>query len=238
MHDVQLRLPWRAPGETGPQAITIDGRSLPVLIARHRRARRYVLRLTRDGALRLTVPRGASIRGGLAFAARQADWIRRERLRHATREQPWGEGTSIWWRGRQVPIHVADPRATCGEVVVEVAVTRSVRETLEREFRRRAAAELPARLRALASRTGASCARISVRDQRSRWGACGPSGHITLNWRLLQMPDDVADYVMLHEITHLEHPHHRPRFWRAVAEVCPGWREAERWLRRYGRELL
>ena len=52
------------------------------------------------------------------------------------------------------------------------------------------------------------------------------------------MPDEVADYVMLHELVHLEHPNHSTRFWRRVAVVCPGWRSAERWLRTSGRDLL
>ena len=59
-----------------------------------------------------------------------------------------------------------------------------------------------------------------------------------LNWRLIQMPPAVADYVILHELVHLEHPNHSRRFWRGVERVCPEWRAAERWLRRHGRELL
>jgi len=52
------------------------------------------------------------------------------------------------------------------------------------------------------------------------------------------MPEEVADYVMLHELVHLEHPNHSTRFWRRVAVVCPSWRAAERWLRSCGRDLL
>jgi predicted metal-dependent hydrolase len=235
---VQLRLPWRVAAEPVARTVTIDGRPLPVEIARHRRARRYVLRLTRTGSLRLTVPRGASIRAGLAFAERQAEWIRRERLRQSARDQPWQAGSLVWWRGVQVPLVEADGRIACGEVTLVPPDGRSIRAALEREFRRRATSELPPRLAALAAQHSATISRVTVRNQRSRWGACGPSGHITLNWRLLQMPPEVADYVMLHEITHLAHPHHRPRFWRAVAVVCPGWREAERWLREHGKQLL
>jgi predicted metal-dependent hydrolase len=59
-----------------------------------------------------------------------------------------------------------------------------------------------------------------------------------LNWRLIQMPADVCDYVILHELVHLDHPNHSRRFWRGVERVCPEWRSAERWLRRHGRDLL
>jgi predicted metal-dependent hydrolase len=79
---------------------------------------------------------------------------------------------------------------------------------------------------------------VRVRDQQSRWGACSGKGAITLNWRLVQMPPDVADYVMLHELAHLRQPNHSRRFWREVDRLCPSWRDAERWLRAHGRELL
>ena len=75
---MQLGLPWAEPAKA-PRArqLQIAGRTVPVTIARHRLARRYVVRVSPDGGLRLTVPRGASLAGGLAFAARQSDWITR-----------------------------------------------------------------------------------------------------------------------------------------------------------------
>ncbi len=59
-----------------------------------------------------------------------------------------------------------------------------------------------------------------------------------LNWRLIQMPSSVSDYVILHELAHLEQPIIRARFWRVVARLCPEWQAAERWLRKHGRELM
>ena len=74
---------------------------------------------------------------------------------------------------------------------------------------------------------------MSVRNQRSRWGACSSRRVITLNWRLIQMPATVRDYVIFHELMHIRHPNHSRRFWREVEGVCAWWREAERWLRVY-----
>jgi len=70
-----------------------------------------------------------------------------------------------------------------------------------------------------------------VRSQKSRWGSCSRRGTISLNWRLIQTPDFVRDYIILHELAHLREMNHSPRFWRAVIEFCPGYRDAERWLR-------
>ncbi|HKY22145.1 MAG TPA: M48 family metallopeptidase [Vicinamibacterales bacterium] len=98
-------------------------------------------------------------------------------------------------------------------------------------LRQRAACELPVRLRLLAERHGLVVTRVSVRNQRSRWGSCSPSGHICLNWRLVLMPDGVRDYVLIHELMHLRRLDHSRHFWRLVAEACPDYQRARRWLR-------
>jgi len=98
-------------------------------------------------------------------------------------------------------------------------------------LRRLAAETLPARLLELAAGLGRRVAGVSVRAQRTRWGSCSPAGRISLNWRLVQMPDAVRDYVLLHELTHLLHLNHSKRFWRELARVCPWHREARAWLR-------
>lgn len=98
-------------------------------------------------------------------------------------------------------------------------------------LKRRARIELTARLRRLAAQHGFEAGRVTIRDQRSRWGSCSPSGDISLNWRLVTMPDAVRDYVLLHELAHLREPNHSRRFWRLVTQICPDWRDARQWLR-------
>jgi predicted metal-dependent hydrolase len=100
-------------------------------------------------------------------------------------------------------------------------------------MKRRAVTELPARLRELASRHGFRPRRVTIRDQRSRWGSCSPGGDISLNWRLVLMPADVRDYVILHELAHLRVANHSRRFWKVMAEICPDWQVARRWLREH-----
>jgi predicted metal-dependent hydrolase len=102
---------------------------------------------------------------------------------------------------------------------------------IERELRERAKRELPARLLELAAAHRLTVARVSVRNQRWRWGSCSGKGHICLNWRLVQMPQSVRDYVMIHELMHLKRMDHSPKFWRLVAEACPDFKSARAWLR-------
>lgn len=110
--------------------------------------------------------------------------------------------------------------------------------SVDRELRARAAKELPPQLLGLAARHGLAVARVSIRNQRSRWGSCSPRGHIALNFRLLLMPPEVREYILVHELMHLRQPNHSIRFWRLVEAACPGFREAERWLKHHGASLF
>jgi predicted metal-dependent hydrolase len=166
---------------------------------RHRRARRYVLRLDGDGRVRVTIPRGGSRREADAFAERQAEWIKRQLFEHRHRD-------------------VRPPYA--------------IEE--KSDLHARAKAELPRRVTELAEKHGLTVARVSVRDQRSRWGSCGRDGLICLNWRLVLMPEWIRDYVIVHELMHLRRMDHSPKYWRLVAAAYPAYEAARQWLRENG----
>lgn len=102
---------------------------------------------------------------------------------------------------------------------------------VERELRARATQVLPPRLIELAALQGLTVTRVSIRNQRRRWGSCSRRGHICLNWRLAQMPDEVRDYVLIHELMHLKRMDHSPRFWRLVEAACPDYKAARAWIR-------
>jgi predicted metal-dependent hydrolase len=106
---------------------------------------------------------------------------------------------------------------------------------VERTLRTRAKQELPPRLLALAAQHRLTVARITVRNQKSRWGSCARSGHICLNWRLVTMPDFVRDYVMVHELMHLVRMDHSPAFWKLVKAACPAYEDARAWLSAFSR---
>jgi hypothetical protein len=107
-----------------------------------------------------------------------------------------------------------------------------LRPPVERHLWNLAGRELPDLVRAFAARHDFAVRRISVRNQKSRWGSCSPHGTVSLNWRLIQTPEHVRDYIILHELCHLRELNHSPRFWREVAAVCPNFALAELWLKR------
>jgi predicted metal-dependent hydrolase len=199
---MQLALPL-VPDEPPPSRPSPDPARAPagtLRFVRHRRARRYILRVLDDGTLQVTVPRRGSKREALKFVEASERWIADQRTRR--RAQP------------------------------------SKARYEEAEARRRAAIALPAQLRELAAAHGIAVHRISIRNQRSRWGSCSRQGGISLNWRLVLVPDFVREYVMLHELMHRLELNHSARFWRLVAAVCPRLVEARRWLRTEGQALF
>lgn len=213
-----------------------------VHFVRMRRARRYILRVRPDGALRVTIPRGGSHAEALRFARRHLSWAERERTRLRVSGRPpahWTVGTSILIDGEPSAIVRHGDLVRAGTVAVRMpADPTNVRSAIEFALREEAKRTLPGQLLALADRHGLNVTRVTIRNQRSRWGSCSSSGAIALNFRLLQMPPSVREYILLHELMHLRHPNHSRRFWRAVQAVCPGFRDAERWLKKRGQELF
>jgi len=212
----------------------------PVLVRlyRHRRARRYVLRLRADGSARITVPRGGDVLQALQFASKHSQWLEKQ-LKNRTLLPPvpraWAVGSQIFFRGEPVTIESAEPISGtvrfASEVVRLKAGIIDIRPRVERHLWSLAKVELPARVMELAKAHGFTVARISVRNQRSRWGSCSRRGTLSLNWRLVQAPGFVRDYIIYHELAHLRHLNHSARFWLEVERLCPWFKEAEKWLK-------
>ncbi len=217
---------------------------LPIDFVRMPRARRYVLRLRPDGRLRLTIPRGGSRAEGLRFVERHRGWIELERVRLAAAQgsRAWATGTAIRLRGRLETLVVTrsgeGARVSYADRTLGMPRDADVRACVEADLRELARDELIPRLLDLAAQHQLDVRRVTIRNQRSRWGSCSPNGSIALNFRLVQMPPEVRDYVLVHELMHLRQQNHSRRFWRLVAAACPSFREAERWLKTEGRLLF
>ena len=222
-----------------------------IVFERSARARRYRLTLRRDGTAVAIIPARGSVREAEQFVAQHTEWLERARERQRRRPRAaevWTVGTRVLWRGELTEVRVAsDPSTGSGQaawakpqvcLAADVFRVRTLegdlRSALEAQFARRAKIELPARAWELAALTRVDVKHVTVRNQRARWGSCSAGGTISLNWRLVQTPEFVRDYIVYHELMHLREMNHSERFWARVAEVCPGWREAERWIKRNG----
>lgn len=216
-----------------------------VLLRRSGKAKRFRLTVGRDGGAILTMPARGSERQAREFLESQRDWLERTRNRLAQLPRSaavWTIGTSVMFRGDWCEIvrveGGATPHVRIGDSQFRVRNhDGDLRPTLEAHLRRLARIELPARTWELSAVTGVEVREVVVRNQRTRWGSCSSNGTVSLNWRLVQAPPFVADYIVFHELMHLREMNHSARFWAHVAAVCPRWEEAERWLKHHGGAL-
>src|SRR5919204_315974 len=161
----------------------------------------------------------------------------------------------IHFRNGEPPELVVRPRASEAEILAAIeyhapwlerqlanapqAALALDRLTLtEEQGRREAFARISLIAESEAAALGVRYSRITLRDQRSRWGSCSSKGALSFNWRLILAPHDVLDYVVVHEVCHLVELHHGPEFWKLVRRRRPGYADAKRWLDTHGWEVL
>jgi predicted metal-dependent hydrolase len=209
---------------------------------RSSRARRVSLRIDpTGGAVVVTLPTRATRKAGMALLMGHADWVS-NRLAALPEAVTFTDGAAIPICG--VPHRIRhEPAARGGAFVLdqELHVTgaaeflsRRVRDFLRQEARRRLGALTVAK----AGLIGVVPRRVTMKDTTSRWGSCAPDKSLALSWRLVMAPAFVQDYVVAHEVAHLRHMNHGPKFWSLVDELTPHTKIAIPWLRAEGARLL
>jgi predicted metal-dependent hydrolase len=230
----------RKPSET--PVIELDGQVLPIVIRRFAHARRMTLRVAPDGSeVRLSLPRWGRTAEALAFARSRQDWLAQQ-LAALPKAQVPGPGGSVPYRGALLRIdHLPQGRRTpeLAEGAIRIggpgeALPARLRRWLEAQAR----ALLAQDLAEYCQRAGRPAPRLALTNARRRWGSCGPDGAIRINWRLVMAPDFVRRSVVAHEVAHLVHFDHSPRFHALLGELFEGdLAAANRWLKREGRGL-
>jgi predicted metal-dependent hydrolase len=213
---------------------------LTVHIIRRPKARRYLLGLQADGSARLVIPRRGTEADALRFLERSEAWLLRRLAKwrdKAKDRQPWQHGVRFLYRGEEVAFSVeAEDEGVvlrfAEQVISLPQALPDYRATVYARLRRIAERELKARTHELAKQHGVTISRVTVRAQRSRWGSCSRSGTISLNWRLVQTPPFVVDYLIVHELMHRREMNHSKRYWKHVADAFPAYCEAEAWLKK------
>jgi predicted metal-dependent hydrolase len=244
--------------------VKIRGLEIPMLLRRSARARRFSLQVSeaRRGAV-LTMPVYSSFAEADEFLSRHLDWLK-ERVAGLPEPVPFTEGAIIPLRGRSHLLRFAGSVRRRGVVWVEEPESASAapawppaarvskrrlprlhvagaEEYAPRRLldwlKRQAHLDLKLRADLHAKRLNLKPKRIFVRDQTTRWGSCSTSGALSFSWRLVLAPPFVLDYLAAHEVAHLAHMNHGPRFWALVARAMPRHEEARDWLRKYGSSL-
>lgn len=189
------------------------------------------IQITRQGEVIVRAPRRCPQSFIDAFVVEKQPWItgkqQEMKRREAERERLWGPGPA----GKEETAEAAE--------AADEQVQASSRRQEEEQVYRAQAAEIFARKTAYyAARMGVTYNRITIRDQKTRWGSCSAKGNLNFNWRLVLAPVAVLDYVIIHELAHRREMNHSSRFWNIVGEAMPDYQTHRRWLRDHGDSLM
>ena len=167
------------------------------------------LKICTDGHLRVRAPYYMTDAEIADFLNKKSKWI----ARHQTRMK---EGQQM--KAQEPPVQHLSPQDI-------------------RALADQAMAVIPDKVRFYAEKIGVDYGRITIRNQKTRWGSCSAKGNLNFNWRILMAPEAVCDYVIIHELCHLVHMDHSERFWKLVESVCPDYRRCRAWLKEQGKSL-
>jgi len=218
------------------------GETARVCIKRHAMARRLTLRVDRrDHVARISIPKTCTRADAVRFARQHTAWIEKH-LGQLPKPIALVPGARVPLLGverqivhaKTVPARVHD----LGDALHVGGDPARVGLRVQSWLKLRARHEITQRAEAFADETRLEFARITLRDTRSRWGSCSASGGLNFSWRLVMTPPDVLDYVVAHEVAHLEHMNHGPEFWGLVEQLVPDRNAPRRWLRKQGPRLL
>lgn len=230
--------------------LTLAGRVIHYTLRYSPRARWVSGWIRPETGLVVTLPRHATPRQAEAFLMQHERWVVRHLERLARQAvvlpRPWPYGTSLLYRGDAHTVVVRQARAGGVDqtpdrqllVRAPSAGIAGARQILQQWLKGQAQLVLVDRVDALGTQMGLRAKRIYVRNLRGGWGSCWPGGSLSFNYRLIMAPPHILDYVVIHELAHLQQRNHSPRFWSLVAEHFPAHREARSWLRTLGACLV
>jgi predicted metal-dependent hydrolase len=228
--------------KSAPPTVQIGDRTLPLAIRRLPQARRMTLRLAPDGSeVRISMPRWGRTDEAVAFARTRADWLARQ-LEALPSAESLGPGSTLRYRGNLLAItHAAKARRKpeVGNGTITIGgPEESMAARLQRWLESEARALLAQDLADYCARAAQPLPKIALSRAQRRWGSCSGKRMIRINWRLIMAPDDVRRSVVAHEVAHLVHFDHSPRFHALLGELFEGdIAEANHWLKREGRGL-
>jgi len=233
--DVGEELSRRALVRAAPPYLLLEGAVVALDIRKSTRARRMRLKIHNTGTVELVLPQAMSLCCGLDFVEKELGWIA-QKLEKIEQPIAFSHGLQVPVLGKVYEIcHQPQARRgvwlTDGYLNVSGDVShlpRRIRDWYRREAKR----ELADRSYAYGALIGVQVGRITVRDQKSRWGSCSSQGNLNFSWRLMLMPEFVLDYVVAHEVSHLRHMNHGPEFWQLLGQIYPEIDTAKSWLQK------
>ena len=232
---------WLRQEQIEPE-IELGGRTLPIELKRHPRARRLTLRIAPDGsAVRLTLPQWARSKEAIAFAHAKSEWLTDQLAKLPERVAPT-PGSTVHINGEPFALewdeaHPRKPQTMNGTITLGGPLA-SLEARLKRWLEGQALSAFEEDAAHYCEAAGLKPVPVSLSRAQKRWGSCSDRKRIRLNWRLIQAPEFVRRSVVAHEVTHLVHFDHSPAFHALLSEIYEGdIKQADLWLKQHGRTL-
>jgi|WetSurMetagenome_2_1015567.scaffolds.fasta_scaffold01554_6 predicted metal-dependent hydrolase len=237
------KLSSRRPVTLQDGTISLLGRDISYTVKRSYRARYARLEIRSDTGLTVIIPRRYPVVKIEEFLEQKSKWILKTLDKHCQRTpqscEILGSGDTVPYLGRDIEITV---RPMCEKYVQlsmlgdQLLVSKRINENgfsrlLEMWYRQQAEILFRQKLESISKLLGVRYGRLSIRGQKTRWGSCSRMGTVSLNWKLMMLPEPVIDYVIIHELIHLKEMNHSKQFWQIVDRYCPEWKEHRSFLR-------
>jgi len=230
--------------------IELDGRRVTYTLRKSARARYLRADIGLRTGLRVTLPDGLSESRVAAFLKSRRRWVLRAldrlaKLAAVIPDRSLDHGTTVPYLGKQLTLNLSTGRPSRVGRLGDSLIVHTSRRTraavlaaLKTWYRTEAARVLGDLARDYSKKHKLDYKKVVIRDQKRRWGSCSSTGTLSFNWRLLLGPEEVARYLVAHELAHRAEPNHSRRFWAKVAEIFPSFREQEHWLKKNGVSLV
>lgn len=144
--------------------------------------------------------------------------------------------------GNEYQISIEDSKSKIEDRKIILSKTKTqnkpVRTVIEELYRRKAREIISRKVEKYLDKIDGAYDKIYIRNQKTKWGSCSPKDNLSFNWRLLLAPEHVLEYVVVHELVHLEEKNHDQSFWRRVRELYPNYKDSNRWLNRNSAKLI
>lgn len=227
----------------GEYQACLNGHTVPYQLKQSRRIRGIRLEIRHDSGLTVVVPARYKQDQIDEILHKKTGWI----LHHLPDNRPVqmplfnkevDHGEKISYMGRKIELVVTNTSGRPEPVSLEGQRIRinlnghekSIAGILEKWYRSQAGLIFTQKAETFKGIMGVNYTKILIRGQKTRWGSCSHGGTLSLNWKLLMAPEPVIDYVIIHELAHLNHMNHSRKFWEFVAVYCPNWEKHRRWL--------
>lgn len=225
---------------------TLQGKTIEYDVRRSSRAKYARIDIDLRG-IKVVIPNGKNL-DAEHFLHEKEDWVldkyqEIEDYRARIPDRQLEAGDSLPFLGEEHIIRVSEKyRADIVDGEIHIPAKKlecfSLKEAIERLYRKQARKKIKQLIDKYADRIDTDFNKLYIRNQKTKWGSCSSKNNLSFNWRLMMAPEKVVEYVVVHELLHLEEPHHSNQFWRKMEQMLPDYRDRRKWLKENSPTLI